>query len=572
MRKNNILIVDDDPNIRKLLGDLLSPREDYHLLMAADGVEAMNYLTTERVDVVFTDIHMPGFTGLELMADIQKIGIKPEILVMTANGTEENVETARTIGARSLILKPFDNLDVVEGEIEKAVQAAVDNQPQNGNGHRPSAEPVDGSSTVRIDMPPEQLQEPVVTPAEAVPASQEPSPPPIEVNAPPEHTPAERMEEMEKQAAKAGGTEDPPAPPEIDLSPPEKTVPDVAVPSEPPVVVPEAEPEPEPSVIEGNGPSPPIEATPEPVVETPKPVAKAKPSPTPSVKKTVPEKKPIEETRPDYTKTGSWKVDIPSVGPRGPEPISREIPLSRMARKPEKAAKPHLPAGTGEGIKSAGPSATGWVTQLPADLVGISQMADQMAAGKVQVQIPIIGLRTWEETEALEALRKVSSMGKRKFFTWSAARGLVDEKGKVQRRAYRDPIRALEFLRAMKEKSMGVFLDFRTYLEQPPVARLLREMVVGMELGRSLVVLVGPHLAPPPELQEASAVLDWPPNGGANAWVLDRIKEQVESSTGRWMHLDDDTREALVDRVKDMPAGRARFEIIRALLGSPSRN
>ncbi|MEE8111374.1 MAG: response regulator, partial [Acidobacteriota bacterium] len=125
MRKNNILIVDDDPNIRKLLGDLLSPREDYHLLMAADGVEAMNYLTTERVDVVFTDIHMPGFTGLELMADIQKIGIKPEILVMTANGTEENVETARTIGARSLILKPFDNLDVVEGEIEKAVQAAV---------------------------------------------------------------------------------------------------------------------------------------------------------------------------------------------------------------------------------------------------------------------------------------------------------------------------------------------------------------------------------------------------------------------------------------------------------------
>ena len=561
MQKNNILIVDDDPNIRKLLGDLLSPRENYNLLMAADGVEAMNYLTTERVDVVFTDIHMPGFTGLELMADIQKIGIKPEILVMTANGTEENVETARKIGARSLILKPFDNLDVVEGEIEKAVQAAVDSQPQNGNGHRPAAEPVDGSRTVRIDMPPEQLKEPIVTPVEAVPDTQEPSPPPIKVNAPPEPTPAEWIEEMEKQE------ESSPSTPEIDLSPPEEAVP---------------EPEPEPSMIVGNAPPPPVVTTPEPVVETPRPVAKPKSSPTPSVKKAVPEKKILEEsTRPDYTKTGSWKVDIPSVGPRGPEPISREVLLSRMVRKPEsrppamkpeKAAKPHFPAITDKGTQPAGPSANGWVTQLPADLVGISQMADQMAAGKVQVQIPIIGLRTWEETEALEALRKVSSMGKRKFFTWSAARGLVDEKGKVQRRVYRDPIRALESLRAMKQKSMGVFLDFRTYLEQPPVARLLREMVVGMELRRSLVVLVGPHLVLPPELQEASAVLDWPANGGANAWVLDRIKEQVESSTGRWMHLDDDTREALLDRVKEMPAGRARFEIIRALLGSQSRN
>src|SRR6266568_6159525 len=119
----NLLVIDDDPNIRRLLSELLATRPEFHLLIAADGKEAVKQFAENRIDMVLTDIHMPGFTGLELMADMQKVKFKPEILVMTANATPENVETARKIGARSVILKPFDNLDVVEAEIEKAARA-----------------------------------------------------------------------------------------------------------------------------------------------------------------------------------------------------------------------------------------------------------------------------------------------------------------------------------------------------------------------------------------------------------------------------------------------------------------
>ncbi len=132
----NLLIIDDDPNIRNLLNELLAGRQDILLLSAGSGPEAVKFFASNRVDVVLTDIHMPGFTGLELMADMKKINFKPEILVMTANATPESVEISRKLGARSVILKPFDDLEVIEAEINGAVVAA---RAARGGGHAPGA-------------------------------------------------------------------------------------------------------------------------------------------------------------------------------------------------------------------------------------------------------------------------------------------------------------------------------------------------------------------------------------------------------------------------------------------------
>src|SRR2546422_1491995 len=138
MDRLNLLVIDDDPNIRNLLTDLLRGRPDLNLLIAGSGPEAVQHFATSRIDLVLTDIHMPGFTGLELMADMRKINFKPEILVMTANATPENVETARRLGARSVILKPFDDLEVIEAEINKALRSVKTARARingDGNGH-----------------------------------------------------------------------------------------------------------------------------------------------------------------------------------------------------------------------------------------------------------------------------------------------------------------------------------------------------------------------------------------------------------------------------------------------------
>src|SRR5256712_143714 len=134
----NLLVIDDDPNIRRLLSELLASRPEFRLLIAADGKEAVRQFAENRIDMVLTDIHMPGFTGLELMSDMKKISFKPEILVMTANATPENVETARRLGARSVILKPFDDLEVIEAEINKSLRAVkAARARRNGDGDGP---------------------------------------------------------------------------------------------------------------------------------------------------------------------------------------------------------------------------------------------------------------------------------------------------------------------------------------------------------------------------------------------------------------------------------------------------
>ena len=153
METYNLLIIDDDPNIRKLLNELLAARPEFRLLIAGNGKEAVRQFTENRIDMVLTDIHMPGFTGLELMADMQKLNFKPEILVMTANATPENVETARTIGARSVILKPFDDLEVIEAEINKALAAARAARARrggNGDSHGASPAPVAAYSIISM--------------------------------------------------------------------------------------------------------------------------------------------------------------------------------------------------------------------------------------------------------------------------------------------------------------------------------------------------------------------------------------------------------------------------------------
>src|SRR2546425_6542868 len=88
----NLLVIDDDPNIRRLLSELLASRPEFRLLIAADGKEAVRQFAENRIDMVLTDIHMPGFTGLELMSDMKKISFKPEILVMTARSEEHTSE------------------------------------------------------------------------------------------------------------------------------------------------------------------------------------------------------------------------------------------------------------------------------------------------------------------------------------------------------------------------------------------------------------------------------------------------------------------------------------------------
>ncbi len=117
-----ILIVDDDTTILHLLKDVISSVAGTQVLTASQPSEAMQILTHESVDVVFTDVHMPGVTGIEMVRDMVALQKTPEVIVMTAYPSGEIAQQAMELGATSLLAKPFESISLVEEELSKAIE------------------------------------------------------------------------------------------------------------------------------------------------------------------------------------------------------------------------------------------------------------------------------------------------------------------------------------------------------------------------------------------------------------------------------------------------------------------
>jgi CheY-like chemotaxis protein len=118
-----ILVVDDSPTIRKVVGSILEARA-YQALLAADGQEALEMLGTEQVDLVLLDFVMPRMNGYqfcrELRADPELKGLP--VVLMSAKGDKIRGQFVQQTGAIDAITKPFDArglIAVIEGALKK---------------------------------------------------------------------------------------------------------------------------------------------------------------------------------------------------------------------------------------------------------------------------------------------------------------------------------------------------------------------------------------------------------------------------------------------------------------------
>lgn len=104
--KPRILIVDDELSMREFLSILLE-REGYEVLTAADAALAQERLASNRIDLVISDVQMPGLSGLELLARIKKETPDTAVLLITAFSTAEQAVEAMKLGAYDYLAKPF---------------------------------------------------------------------------------------------------------------------------------------------------------------------------------------------------------------------------------------------------------------------------------------------------------------------------------------------------------------------------------------------------------------------------------------------------------------------------------
>jgi DNA-binding NtrC family response regulator len=117
-RKISVLLVDDDPLLRRLVSEQLS-RSGFEMASAMSGEEAIEALRATDYDVVMLDMRMNGMTGLDALREIRRLDDPPEVIMLTADTSLGTGIEAMRLGAYDYLTKPA-TLDEMEAVIRKA--------------------------------------------------------------------------------------------------------------------------------------------------------------------------------------------------------------------------------------------------------------------------------------------------------------------------------------------------------------------------------------------------------------------------------------------------------------------
>jgi DNA-binding NtrC family response regulator len=115
--KGNILIVEDEAKMRRIL-ELNLGEEGFTTLSAADAETGLKLLQNGAVDLVLTDLKLPGMNGLEFLQAVKRFNAALPVVVVTAYGTVETAVEAMKAGASDYVLKPF-SLDEMRMVVHK---------------------------------------------------------------------------------------------------------------------------------------------------------------------------------------------------------------------------------------------------------------------------------------------------------------------------------------------------------------------------------------------------------------------------------------------------------------------
>jgi len=124
--KSKILIVDDEPNIRRIL-QMAFEKSGFEAAIAEDARAALGQLDSFRPDVIVSDVTMPGLTGYELLRQVKEQSPETPFILMTAFGTIPQAVDAIRNGAFEYVTKPFD-LDHMKRVVNAAL--AQDAEPK----------------------------------------------------------------------------------------------------------------------------------------------------------------------------------------------------------------------------------------------------------------------------------------------------------------------------------------------------------------------------------------------------------------------------------------------------------
>ena len=147
MSQAQILVVDDEPDIRQLVKEILED-EAYAVQVAKDGESARLMYARQKPDLVLLDIWMPDIDGISLLKEWSSSGsLESQVVIMSGHGTLETAVEATRLGAFDFVQKPL-SLAKLLATVHKALESRPQARVSESSGHR--AQPVEplGSSPV----------------------------------------------------------------------------------------------------------------------------------------------------------------------------------------------------------------------------------------------------------------------------------------------------------------------------------------------------------------------------------------------------------------------------------------
>lgn len=139
-KKNTILVVDDEPQIQKMLSILLEV-ENFKIVEATSGKQAVRMCVSTKPDIILLDLGLPDIDGTEVIKSIREWSQVP-IIVLTARSGDEDVTEALNMGANDYVTKPF-NVDVFLARINAALRTSA---------VREAGEPELKNGAIRMDL------------------------------------------------------------------------------------------------------------------------------------------------------------------------------------------------------------------------------------------------------------------------------------------------------------------------------------------------------------------------------------------------------------------------------------
>jgi two-component system chemotaxis response regulator CheY len=115
MPELNFLVVEDSPTMRQLITFALKRIPGSKVIEANDGIDALKKLSTQKFDIILTDINMPIMDGLKLVSMVRNDPVHKAIpiIIITTEGADEDRKRGLALGANAYIAKPIQTADLL---------------------------------------------------------------------------------------------------------------------------------------------------------------------------------------------------------------------------------------------------------------------------------------------------------------------------------------------------------------------------------------------------------------------------------------------------------------------------